>query len=203
MPPAVDSCTPCAPPMGCSKRVSKRVLVIGSENLSRWVYWTDRDMAVLLADGAGAAVLEYDPTENDILSFVARCRRRRRGPFDLRTRRLYPDGRQRSLSPPCASWWIPQKRPMAPGERHLRRSQLGDSHQANIRIIQAACQRLNIDMDRAIISLDRYGNTSSASIPLAFDDARKADRIHKGDYALLTGFGAGMTWASAVVRWSK
>jgi 3-oxoacyl-[acyl-carrier-protein] synthase-3 len=76
-------------------------------------------------------------------------------------------------------------------------------HQANIRIIQAACQRLNVGMDRAVVVLDRYGNTSSASIPLAFDDARQNDRVHKGDYALLTGFGAGLTWASAVVRWSK
>ena len=76
-------------------------------------------------------------------------------------------------------------------------------HQANIRIIQAACQRLSIEMDRAVVVIDRYGNTSSASIPLAFADARANDRIHKGDYALLTGFGAGMTWASAIVRWSK
>jgi 3-oxoacyl-[acyl-carrier-protein] synthase-3 len=76
-------------------------------------------------------------------------------------------------------------------------------HQANIRIIQAACQRLNVEMDRAVVVLDRYGNTSSASIPLAVVDARADDRLHKGDYALLTGFGAGMTWASAVVRWSR
>jgi 3-oxoacyl-[acyl-carrier-protein] synthase-3 len=76
-------------------------------------------------------------------------------------------------------------------------------HQANIRIIQAACQRLNIEMDRAVVVIDRYGNTSSASIPLAFADARDNDRVHKGDYALLTGFGAGMTWASAIVKWSK
>ena len=57
-------------------------------------------------------------------------------------------------------------------------------------------------MDRAVIALDRYGNTSSASIPLAFDVARKEGRIKAGDYALLTGFGAGMTWASSVVKWS-
>jgi 3-oxoacyl-[acyl-carrier-protein] synthase-3 len=75
-------------------------------------------------------------------------------------------------------------------------------HQANIRIIQAACQRLNVGMDRAVVVLDRYGNTSSASIPLAFDDARKNGRIKVGEYALMTGFGAGMTWASSVVRWS-
>jgi 3-oxoacyl-[acyl-carrier-protein] synthase-3 len=58
-------------------------------------------------------------------------------------------------------------------------------------------------MERAVVVLDRYGNTSSASIPLAFDDARENGRIKSGDYALLTGFGAGMTWASAIVQWSR
>ena len=75
-------------------------------------------------------------------------------------------------------------------------------HQANIRIIQAATQRLGVDMDRTVVTLDRYGNTSSSSIPLAFYDARENGRVKSGDYALLTGFGAGMTWASAIVRWS-
>jgi 3-oxoacyl-[acyl-carrier-protein] synthase-3 len=75
-------------------------------------------------------------------------------------------------------------------------------HQANIRIIQAATQRLGIEMERAVVVLDRFGNTSSASIPLAFDDARLNGRIKPGETALLTGFGAGMTWASAIVRWS-
>ena len=76
-------------------------------------------------------------------------------------------------------------------------------HQANIRIIQAAVQRLGIGMERAVVVLDRYGNTSSASIPLAFDDARQNGRVKAGEYALMTGFGAGMTWASGVIRWSK
>jgi len=76
-------------------------------------------------------------------------------------------------------------------------------HQANIRIIQAACQRLGVPMERAVVVLDRYGNTSSASIPLAVADARSQQRVHPGDLVLMTGFGAGMTWASAVVRWSK
>jgi 3-oxoacyl-[acyl-carrier-protein] synthase-3 len=62
--------------------------------------------------------------------------------------------------------------------------------------------RINVSMDNAVITLDRYGNTSSSSIPLAFDIARKEGRIKKGEYALLTGFGAGMTWASAIIKWS-
>jgi 3-oxoacyl-[acyl-carrier-protein] synthase-3 len=76
-------------------------------------------------------------------------------------------------------------------------------HQANVRIIKAATQRLGIPMERTVVTLDRYGNTSSSSIPLAFFDARENGRIKSGEYALMTGFGAGMTWASAVVRWSR
>jgi len=74
-------------------------------------------------------------------------------------------------------------------------------HQANKRIIQAACDRLDIPMDRAAIVLDRTGNTSSASIPLALVDAIDHDRVHEGDLVLLVGFGAGMTAASAIIRW--
>jgi 3-oxoacyl-[acyl-carrier-protein] synthase-3 len=75
-------------------------------------------------------------------------------------------------------------------------------HQANVRIIHAACQRLGIPEDRTSIVIERYGNTSSASIPLALHDAIQNDRVHEGDHLLLTGFGGGMTWASAVLRWT-
>jgi len=74
-------------------------------------------------------------------------------------------------------------------------------HQANLRIISAACQRLGIPEERAVVVIDRYGNTSSASIPLALADALDTGRLHQGDNVLLTGFGGGMTWASAVLRW--
>jgi 3-oxoacyl-[acyl-carrier-protein] synthase-3 len=182
---------------------NKRVLVVGSEHLSRFVDWNDRTMAVLLADGAGATVLEYDPTENDLLSFslgtegadseLLTCEHE--GFFWMdgaevfrRAVRVVVDSAEKAMA--LAGVTSDDLALVIP-------------HQANIRIIQAVCQRLNVEMDRAVICLDRYGNTSSASIPLAFDDARKNDRIHKGDYALLTGFGAGMTWASAIVKWSK
>jgi 3-oxoacyl-[acyl-carrier-protein] synthase-3 len=74
-------------------------------------------------------------------------------------------------------------------------------HQANVRIIEAACNRLGVPMDRAAIVLDRTGNTSSASIPLALVDAIEHDRVKEGDLVLLVGFGAGMTAASALIRW--
>lgn len=181
---------------------SRRILVIGAEHLSRWVDWSDRNMAVLLADGAGAAVLEYDPDVNDLLSFVLGADG---GGADLLTCEhggfFSMDGREIFRRAVRVVVDSAEKAMEAAG---ITADDLGliIPHQANIRIIQAATQRLGIDMERAVVVLDRYGNTSSASIPLAFDDARKNGRVKNGEYALLTGFGAGMTWASAVVRWS-
>jgi 3-oxoacyl-[acyl-carrier-protein] synthase-3 len=182
---------------------NKRILVIGTENLSRWVDWSDRNMAVLLGDGAGAAVLEYDEEQSDILSFVLGAdgsaadllTAEHGGYFQMdgkevfrRAVRVVVDSAEQAMkiaqvSPDDISLVIP--------------------HQANIRIIKAATQRLEIPMERTVVTLDRYGNTSSSSIPLAFFDARENGRIKAGEYALMTGFGAGMTWASAVVRWSR
>ncbi len=182
---------------------TRRVLVMGAENLSRWTDWNDRNTAVLLADGAGAAVLEYDPTENDLLSFSLGAEG---ADADLLTCEhggfIQMDGKEvfrRAVRVVVDS----AEKALAAAGVSADQLSLVVPHQANIRIIQAACQRLNVEMERAVVVLDRYGNTSSASIPLAVADARANDRIHKGDYALLTGFGAGMTWASAVVRWSR
>ena len=182
---------------------SKRVLVIGAEHLSAFVDWNDRNMAVLLADGAGATVLEYDPTENDLLAFVLgtegadaellTCEHG--GYFQMDGKEIF----RRAVRAVVDS----SEKAMAMAGVTASDLSLVIPHQANIRIIQAACQRLDIEMDRAVVVIDRYGNTSSASIPLAFADARANDRVHKGDLALLTGFGAGMTWASAIVRWSR
>jgi len=181
---------------------NKRILVIGAEHLSRWVDWTDRNVAVLLADGGGAAVLEYDPDVNDILSFalgadgsgadLLTCEHESTFTMDgrevfRRAVRVVVESSQQALE--IAGITADDLALVIP-------------HQANIRIIQAVVDRLGIGMDRAVIALDRYGNTSSASIPLAFDVARNEGRIKTGDYALLTGFGAGMTWASSIIRWS-
>ncbi len=74
-------------------------------------------------------------------------------------------------------------------------------HQANMRILNAVSQRLGLAREKLMINLDRFGNTSAASIPLALDEAVREGRIHKGNVILLAAFGAGLTWASAVVRW--
>jgi 3-oxoacyl-[acyl-carrier-protein] synthase III len=76
-------------------------------------------------------------------------------------------------------------------------------HQANARIIEAAAHRLGIDPSRTLVNIDRYGNTSSASIPLALFEAVNDGRVREGDVVLCSGFGAGMTWASAVLEWNK
>ncbi|NNN01962.1 MAG: ketoacyl-ACP synthase III [Acidimicrobiaceae bacterium] len=182
---------------------NKKILVIGTENLSRWVDWTDRNMAVLLGDGAGAAVLEYDPDGSDLLSFylgadgsaadLLTCEHG--GFFEMNGREVF----RRAVRVVVDS----AEKAMASAGITSSDLSLMIPHQANIRIIQAAAQRLDIDMDKAVITLDRYGNTSSSSIPLAFYDARSNGRIKPGEFALMTGFGAGMTWASAVVRWSR
>ena len=181
---------------------NKRILVIGAEHLSRWVDWSDRNMAVLLADGAGATVLEYDANQTDLMSFclgadgaaadLLTCEHG--GFFQMNGREIF----RRAVRVVVDS----SEKAMATAGITADDLSLVIPHQANIRSIQAATQRLGIEMERAVVVLDRYGNTSSASIPLAFDDARKNGRIKPGEYALLTGFGAGLTWASAVVRWS-
>ena len=74
-------------------------------------------------------------------------------------------------------------------------------HQANLRIIQAVAKRLDLPMEKIMINIDKYGNTSSVSIPIALDEAVSSGRIRKGDYILLEAFGAGLTWGSSVIRW--
>jgi len=74
-------------------------------------------------------------------------------------------------------------------------------HQANLRIIQATAKRLELPMERVLVNIDRYGNTSAASVPIALDEAVRQGRIRQGDYVLLEAFGGGLTWASALIRW--
>jgi 3-oxoacyl-[acyl-carrier-protein] synthase-3 len=76
-------------------------------------------------------------------------------------------------------------------------------HQANLRIIEATAKRLDMPMERVFVNLDRYGNTSAGTIPIALAEAAAQGRLHDGDYVLLTAFGGGLTWASSVIRWGR
>ncbi|MCE9623393.1 MAG: ketoacyl-ACP synthase III [Actinomycetia bacterium] len=180
---------------------AKKVLVIGTDTLARFTDWTDRNTAILFADGSGAVVLEAVE-----------------GPGQLLGWDLDADGSAERFLYCDMGGFIQME-----GKEVFRRAVriMVDSgtksmnhagvtaddialvvpHQANIRIIQAACERLGIPMERAATVLHRTGNTSSASIPLALVDALDAGRVKKGDLILLVGFGAGMTAASAVIRW--
>ena len=180
-----------------------RVLVIGSETMSRIVDWDERTTAVLFGDGAGALVLEATEGEPALLG------------WDLGS-----DGSLRSILDCDIGGYMRME-----GKEVFRKAvrvvidsanrtmlQAGVTaddialfvpHQANIRIIESANAKLGIPMERTAVVLDRTGNTSAASIPIALDDAATAGRLAPGDLVLMTGFGAGMTWASAIVRWSR
>ena len=180
----------------------RRILLVGSETLSRYTDCEDRTTAVLFADGAGAVVLEAVD-----------------GPGDLLAWDLGVDGASRSiLYADLGGFIVMEGREVfrravrvtvESAQLTMERAQVAPDdialfvpHQANLRIIDAAAQRLGIPAERIAVVLDRTGNTSSASIPLALADAADAGRLRPGDLVLLSGFGAGMTWASAVLRWS-
>jgi 3-oxoacyl-[acyl-carrier-protein] synthase-3 len=180
---------------------SGRVLLIGADSLSRITDWDDRTLAVIVGDGAGAVVLEPVDGPGALLSWnlnadgslrhLLKCDH---GGY------LYMDGKEifrKAVRVVVES----AEKAMADAGLSAADISLMVPHQANLRIIQAACQRLGIPEERTAVVIDRYGNTSSASIPLALEDALRNQRVHPGDHLLLTGFGGGMTWASAVLRW--
>jgi len=181
---------------------SRKVLLIGTDTLSRITDWTDRNTAILFADGSGAAVLEAVDGPGDVLGWdidadgaaedLLYCNVGGFIHMDgkevfRRAVRIMVDSANKSLA--AAGLSIDDIAMVVP-------------HQANIRIISAACERLGFPMSRTAVCLQDTGNTSSASIPLALFDAADAGRLHRGDLILMVGFGAGMTAASAVMRWN-
>ena len=181
----------------------RRILVIGTDTLSRITDWTDRNTAILFADGSGAAVIEATT-----------------GPGQLLGWDFYADGSLEELLYAEIGGTLHMEgkevfrravRIMVDSaEKSIKAAGLTTNeislvvpHQANIRIIEAACKRLDISMDKAAIVLHETGNTSSASIPLALFDAVDNSRVKTGDNILLVGFGAGMTAASAVIKWNQ
>lgn len=191
---------------------AQRALVIGSETFSRILNWEDRTTCVLFGDGAGAVVLEA-AEEPGVLST-----------------KLHADGRQESLLnvPWGISQGYDRLTPTS-GMITMRGNEVfkvavrtmgtlvdetlqenGISredvdwlvpHQANIRIMTALARKIGFPMDRVIVTADRHGNTSAASVPLALDVAVRDGRIHRGQLLLLEAFGAGFTWGSALVRY--
>lgn len=195
---------------------SKTALIIGADVMSRFVDWTDRTTAVLFGDGAGAVVLASTSGTSGIVSTHLHAE------GALWNLIAIPGGG--SANPPSEKMLIEKcntikmkgsetfksaVRTLEEVAREtLQSNQLAPSdiayvvpHQANIRIIKAVAERLGIEMDRVVVNLDQYGNTSAASIPLALDEAVRDGRIAEGKIILLLAFGSGLTWGSALIRW--
>jgi 3-oxoacyl-[acyl-carrier-protein] synthase III len=191
------------------------VLLIGAETLTRYVDHDDRSIAVLFGDGAGAVVLQRDACHHGALRPRLRWQRGR-DPLDACrriARTVRPRRSRRGLITHEHARW---RRLPARGQRMTSSSQvvldaagisiddidLMVGHQANQRILEAVGQRLGVPEGRSHITVDRHGNTSAASIPLALDDARRVGRLEPGSRLLLTAFGGGLTWGSCVLTWS-
>ena len=181
---------------------AERIMIIGTDTLSRIVDWTDRNTAPLFADGSGAAIIESTKGHGQLLGWdidadgsaeeilyaeVGSTIQMNGKEVFRRAVRIMVDSAQKSM--------------VAAGVTTEDIS-IVVPHQANIRIISAACDRLGISMDKASISIHETGNTSSASIPLALFGDFGQVKPKDGDIVLLVGFGAGMTAASAILRWN-
>jgi 3-oxoacyl-[acyl-carrier-protein] synthase-3 len=192
--------------------LSKRALVIGGDVLSRILDWSDRSTLVLFGDGAGAVVLERVESGGFLgfelgadggggihLSLPGSGSRRledatSNGFVQMNGREVYKFATRVLVSSAEAL--------LAECGRRVQDVDVYVPHQANVRILNHAARNLGIPLDRMVVNVDRYGNTSSGSIPLALADAQAEGRLTKGDLVLMTGMGAGLTWGSALMEWT-
>ncbi len=192
------------------------ILVIGAEKLSSIVDWTDRNTCVLFGDGAGAAVLRHrggghgvistfmasDGGLSDILYIPGGGSRFpiSKDNADQRLNCIKMNGKETYRYAITSMLDAAQK---ALADANLDAEDLACiiPHQANLRIIEAIADRMKVPMERFMINLDRYGNTSAAAVAIALDEANRTGRMKEGDYILLVVFGGGLTWASSVIQW--
>ncbi|NPA51450.1 MAG: ketoacyl-ACP synthase III [Aquificae bacterium] len=179
---------------------AENVLVVGAEVFSKIVDWNDRTTAVLFGDGAGAVVLSRTNNDKGILSAVMhsdgshwgslycpvgeKIKMRGRETFKLAVKNM-ADASMKALEKANLS---------------LDDIKLVIPHQANIRIIKAIAERLELPEEKVFSNIHRYGNTSAASIPIAMYEAKEEGRFHSGDYLLLTAFGGGLTWGALTIK---
>jgi 3-oxoacyl-[acyl-carrier-protein] synthase-3 len=194
----------------------ENALVIGSETLSRYVNWEDRSTCILFGDGAGAFVLQGTDKPGGILSCVMRSDGSGRsllslpaGGSKLPTTHETVDRKQHTIQMNGREVFRFATRVMAAAtyeaveqaNLELDDIELVIPHQANQRIIESAARGLHLPMNRFVMNVSTYGNTSTASIPLAFVEAMGSGRIHDGDHLVLVGFGAGLTWGALAMQW--
>jgi len=191
--------------------LAKRALVVGGDLLSRILDWDDRSTLVLFGDGAGAVVLEAVP-EQGFLGFELGADGGGGESLWLpgSGSRIFKDGDKFVKMNGREVFKFATRILVQSAEAVLEQSgaTIDDvdvyvPHQANVRIIDYATKKLGIPSERVVVNVDRYGNTSSGSIPLALADAAKDGRLRPGRLVLMTGMGAGLTWGSALMRWTK
>ena len=196
----------------------KKILLVGAETLSRITDWTDRNTCVLFGDGAGAAVLGQVEEGYGVLSLdlgadgsggshLIQPAGGSRKPtthetVDAHEHLIHMDGQDvfkfAARRMPYACRKVLQKAGMTIDDVALL-----VPHQANLRIIDNAIDRLKIDRDRVWINIDKHGNMSAACVPVCLTEAQEAGRLKKGDNVIMVAFGAGLTWAGALVKWAK
>ena len=179
----------------------KNVLIIGAEKLSKIVDWTDRTTCILFGDGAGAAVVSASE-ENEIIDVHTAAD----GNY---ANLLITPGEEEKFIKMSGNevFKIAVQTLTKDVVDILEKNQISSDkidlfipHQANLRIIEAVKQRLNFTNEQCVVTVGKYGNTSSASIPMAMNDAYEASRLKKGDLLLLDAFGGGFTWGSALLK---
>ncbi len=192
--------------------LAERALVVGGDVLSRILDWTDRSTLVLYGDGAGAVVLERTP-QRGFLGFELGADGG--GGIHL----SLPGSGSRKLEDASANGYVHMNGRevfkfatrvlVSSAQAVLERCGVSVEdvdvyvpHQANVRIMDHAAQKLGIPRERMVVNVDRYGNTSSGSIPLALAEAQRDGRLKKGDLVLMTGMGAGLTWGSGLIEWT-
>jgi 3-oxoacyl-[acyl-carrier-protein] synthase-3 len=195
----------------------RKALVIGVERLSSVINWDDRGTCVLLGDGAGAVVVSADSEEGGVLSTHIKSDGRFwellysydeadhipeiLNPLDTKPQKLRMEG-NRLFKRAIGNLTEIANQALEHNNMTSADIKLVVPHQANIRIIQGLVRNLDVPMEQVYTNVERYGNTSSASIPLALDEAYREGLLEKGDNVLLVSFGAGLTWSSALIKWS-
>jgi 3-oxoacyl-[acyl-carrier-protein] synthase-3 len=191
--------------------LAKRALVVGGDLLSRILDWEDRSTLVLFGDGAGAVVVEAVP-EPGFLGFELGADGAGGESLWLpgSGSRIFDDAERHVKMNGREVFKFATRILVQSAQDLLERCELSIDdvdvyvpHQANMRIIDHATKKLGVPSDRVVINVDRYGNTSSGSIPLALGDAAADGRLKPGKLVLMTGMGAGLTWGSALIRWTK
>jgi 3-oxoacyl-[acyl-carrier-protein] synthase-3 len=198
--------------------MARRVLFIAADVFTHYINWQDRNTCVLFGDGAGAVVLEasVEPygliahelgasgQHEDLMAVEAGGTRMPLTPEAYVQGRQYVTMHGREVFK-LAVRGMGDSSVQVVEQAGLRLEDIAlvVPHQANLRIIEAMAKRLNLPMERCFVNLDRYGNTSAATIPIALVEAVQQGRLRNGDHVLLTAFGGGLTWASAVIRWGR